>query len=67
MRANLLRGEIVSQGMTVTSLAEAIDMKPKTLYNKLNGNSQFTVDEAIKICNVLNINDAGKKASIFLS
>lgn len=67
MQANLLRGEIVSKGMSVASLAEAIGMKPKTMYNKLNGNSQFTIEEAKAICSVLDIQGAEKKASIFLN
>ena len=67
MRANLLRSEIVANDMTVTSLAEAIGMKPKTMYNKMNGSSQFTIDEAVKICSVLKIVDASKKCLIFLS
>ena len=67
MRANLLRSEIVAKDMTVTSLAEAIGMKPKTMYNKINGTSQFTVDEVIRICAALKIVDATKKVSIFLS
>lgn len=66
MKANVLRGEIVAHGMTVSSLAEAIKMRPKTLYNKLNGNSQFTIDEAVEICRVLEITDANRKAFIFL-
>lgn len=67
MRANLLRSEIIANNMTVTSLAETVDMKPKTLYNKINGTSQFTVDEVVKICDALRINDAAKKCLIFLS
>ena len=67
MQANLLRGEIISKGMTVKTLADAIGMKPKTFYNKLNGTSQFTVDEAIEICAVLKIEDGAKKAFIFLT
>ena len=67
MRANLLRSEIVANNMTVTSLAESVDMKPKTMYNKMNGTSQFTIDEVIKICEVLKITDAAKKCLIFLS
>ena len=67
MRANLLRSEIVANNMTVTSLAESVDMKPKTMYNKMNGTSQFAVDEVIKICEVLKITDAAKKCLIFLS
>ena len=67
MQSNLLRGEIISKGMTVKMLADTIGMKPKTFYNKLNGTSQFTVDEAIKICDVLQIYDGSKKAIIFLT
>ena len=67
MRANLLRSEIVANNMTITSLAESVDMKPKTMYNKMNGTSQFTVDEVIKICEALRITDAAKKCLIFLS
>ena len=67
MKANLLRSEIVANDMTVSSLAEAIGMKPKTMYNKMNGVSQFTIDEVIKICAALKIVDAAKKVLIFLT
>ncbi len=67
MKANLLRSEIVANDMTVASLAEAIGMKPKTMYNKINGNSHFTVDEVVRICDVLKIADAAKKPLFFLT
>lgn len=67
MQANLLRGEIVAAGKTVASVAEEIGMKTKTMYNKMNGQSQFTVDEAESLCAVLHITDPAKKCSIFLS
>lgn len=67
MQANLLRAEIVANEKTVTSLADEVGMKPKTMYNKINGQSQFTVDEVIKICSVLRIKDPVKKCLIFLS
>lgn len=67
MKANLLRAEIVARDMTIASLAEAIGMKLKTMYNKMNGGSQFTVDEAVRICDVLNISDDEKKVHIFLT
>lgn len=67
MKANLLRAEIVARDMTIASLAEAIGMKLKTMYNKMNGGSQFTVDEAVRICDVLKISDDEKKVHIFLT
>lgn len=67
MQLNLLRGEIASHNMTANMLATTIGMKPKTLYNKLNGNSAFTVDEANKICEALQIEDVNKRVAIFLS
>lgn len=67
MKANLLRAEIVARNMTVASLSEAIGMKQKTMYNKMNGGSQFTVDEAVRICDALKIVDEAKKVQIFLS
>lgn len=67
MKANLLRAEIVANDMTIASLSKAVGMKTKTMYNKMNGSSQFTVDEVIKICAALKIVDAAKKVHIFLS
>ena len=67
MKANLLRAEIAANDMTVASLSKAVGMKPKTMYNKMNGTSQFTVDEVVRICAVLKIVDAAKKVLIFLT
>lgn len=67
MKANLLRAELVARDMQITSLAETMGVNPQTLYNKISGRTQFTVDEAVQICDILGIVDNEKKASIFLT
>lgn len=52
---NKLKGRIREKGETYRSISEKIGMGASTLNNKLNGYSAFNVDEAIKICNALNI------------
>ena len=67
MQANLLKAEIVANEKTIPSLADEVGIKPKTMYNKINGQSQFTVDEVKRICSVLRIEDPVKKCLIFLT
>ena len=50
-----LKGAIAEKGITQGKLAEILEMSQKTLSNKINGKSIFTVPEAHKICDTLNI------------
>jgi len=64
MNANLLRGKIKEKGYTQTQCAELVGMSANSLSRKLNGEREFTVEEAVRLCRVLEITDP---ASIFFS
>lgn len=67
MKANLLRGEIKAQGMTLEALAKKIGISRNSMSAKLNGRTQFNADEIEKICMALGISDPERKVEIFLS
>ena len=67
MNLNRLRGIMAEQRITQRDLAKSIGIAENSLSNKLNGRYAFNTDEAIKICDVLNISDPKDKADIFLS
>lgn len=45
----ILRAEMVKNGITVAQLASQIGVAEKTLRNKINGDTDFTLKEAQKI------------------
>lgn len=53
--------------MTQRELAHAMSISTNALSRKINGASAFTVDEALKICNILSITDNHEKCNIFLN
>ena len=67
LNRNLLKGAIVSKGLTQDKLADLIKMSANTLSSRMTGSSSFTVDEIDKICDVLDITSNDDKANIFLS
>lgn len=67
MNMNKLRGIMAEQQCTQRLLAKGIGISENSLANKMNGKYSFNVDEAIKICDFLHIEDPGVKAAIFLS
>lgn len=62
-----LRGKLAEAGMTQRELAHAMSISINSLSRKINGASAFTVDEALKICNILSITDNHEKCNIFLN
>ena len=64
---NKLKGAIVSAGFTQKTFAEALKMSKNSLNAKVNGNSRITMDEADRMCELLDIKDAAMKADIFLA
>lgn len=66
MNANLLKGKMAEAGYTQGALAKAVGMAPQSFNRKINGKRQFTVGEALKVCEVLNITKE-QRATIFLS
>ncbi len=61
-----LKAAIVEAGYTQQSLAEKLKMSPNTLSFKMTGKSNFDIEEATKICEILGISDGAQKAAIFL-
>lgn len=46
-----LRGEMARQGIKGKDLADLLDVRLPTIYDKMNGKYGFTFDEALKIKN----------------
>lgn len=61
-----LKAIILEKGYTQRTLAERLGINKNTLNSKINGNSQFNIDEVDQICKILGINSAEEKCSIFL-
>lgn len=56
VNVNKLKGKIVENEMTITELAEKIDLDKSTLYRKLNAEGEtFTIKEANLICSELKL------------
>lgn len=67
INTNLLRGKIVSNGMTQEQIASKMSMSPNTFSSKINGKSSFDITEVFQLCEILKIDDAKEKCDIFLS
>lgn len=50
-----LKARVVESGISVNEIAEEIGVNPATIYRKINGKSQFTADEMLKIKKILHI------------
>lgn len=53
-----LKGRIVEKGFTLTSFAEAMKMSRPTLRSRLNGNTEFRVNEIDLVKTILDISSA---------
>ena len=53
-RKNVLKGEMAKYGVTITKLSEATGISKGALCNKLNGKTDFTLSEVIRILNFFN-------------
>lgn len=51
---SFLRGEMIKADITIASLADKVGVSEKTMRNKLNGETDFTWKEALKIRNIVN-------------
>jgi transcriptional regulator with XRE-family HTH domain len=67
INGNLLKGRIVSAGMSQKDLATILGMSENTLSAKIRGASSFTVDEVERCCDVLHIVEPLEKCEIFLA
>ena len=62
----LLRSEIDKSGMTIVAIAEKSGIKRETLYNRLNGNTDFSASEIVSMTRVLHLTKE-LRDKIFLS
>lgn len=72
VNVNKLKSRMILAGHTQKTLVAELrkrgfSMTENTLSAKLNGKSQFYVEDALAICEVLDINNAADKADIFLA
>lgn len=67
MMISKLKGKIVEAGYTQRALAAELGMSKNTLNNKITGKTSFNMDEAMRLCELLGIQDNAEKAQIFLS
>lgn len=61
----LLKKHISDSGITMVALAEKAGMQRVTLYNRLNGIGQFTVDEMIGLSSALRLKEEERDEIFF--
>lgn len=66
MNANKLKGKIIEKGLNVAKVAEIIGIHKSSFYRKLNGFDVFTVTEAAKLKDVLDLTNL-EALDIFLT
>ena len=67
MNMRKLKGKIAEAGLTQRELAKRIGVSENTLARKIKGIRDFTIGEANRICEELEIKDPIQKADIFLT
>lgn len=60
-----LRRIVEETGITVTAICDHTGMTRATLYNKLNGKSEFTATEIQKLCDELHLNPKQRNEIFF--
>ena len=65
MNTNLLKAKMVLAGKTQKDLAVALSKTESSISAKFTGKSPLYIDEAEKICALLNINDPKEKRRNF--
>lgn len=55
LKVNELKAEMARSGLTTKKLAEKLGIHPATLSNKINGKTEFTCDEIMKIGEILHL------------
>lgn len=61
----LLRRKIKDSGITVTAVADKIGVTRETLYNRLNGESEFKASEIACLTDMLRLKKAEQDAIFF--
>lgn len=60
MNTEKLANLIKSSGITITSLAKKLQITRGSLYNKLNGETEFTVTEIIRLGEIFRLTNEEK-------
>lgn len=66
MGANALKGKIVAKGLNVEAVSDMVGMDKSTFYRKLNNFESFTIGDAIRIKEALNLTNS-EATEIFLT
>lgn len=66
MQLNILRGKIKEKNLRQEELAGMMGITQATLSHKLNGLTRITVEEAERLCDILEIDSYEERARIFL-
>ncbi|MGX4600289.1 helix-turn-helix domain-containing protein [Faecalimicrobium sp. JNUCC 81] len=57
MRFRKLKGKLKEEDYTQKEIAEILDITPQAFNSKINNRTQFTLDEVIKMTNILKIDN----------
>lgn len=61
----LLKKKINESGLRFNFIAEKLGLSRSGLYQKINGNNEFTQSEIVKLCEILNIKSIQERQVIF--
>lgn len=61
----LLRSKIVSSGLKIKFIADALGITPQGLHKKIENKSEFRASEIVDLCNILKINGKDRDAIFF--
>ncbi len=67
VNSRALKSAMVAAGYNQSQMAKELGISLNSLCSKINNRSKFSIDEAIKICDILKINNNEDKVLIFLS
>ncbi|MBR3960845.1 MAG: helix-turn-helix transcriptional regulator [Clostridia bacterium] len=66
MNSNKLLGAMAEKGITQKELAKKLGISKNTVNSKINGKGHFDTEQAIKICEILGVDEPERKVEIFL-
>lgn len=56
-----LKGALVAKKMTYTMVSDKLGISRSTFIKKINGTTEFTLNEAIQLANLLKLNSSEKQ------
>lgn len=57
IKANILKAKMIEKGIKADDLAKKLGIKKTSFYRRLNGHTQFGLDEVQKVCDILDLTD----------